>query len=350
MYTIVATFAIYLPFIAAYSLCPAIVGKIKPGKHDTRKPKVYYQFWSMHIVMTGLAVYTVIDTVLHSHNPGIDHFWTICIPTAIGCLVFSIVHCCSGYRRLDVRTPTGCCRCHALCIKCCPGLVKYLSLLTLLLFFSFSILLLPTVILVFYLDPLHTIIRLPFILNSILYTNSLLALLLYQCEKCCFAITRSCDKSKEENEDNPYYSEFYMEYKQSKEDRCTGAAKLLCPPIGIMITLVMLVLFIVMVSGLFELRLTDFRTNSEVQALILLVPTLLLLFGSWVKLDLFFDIGEEKSEKELLKDILDSMVERCNDTTSPKQSQIEEKTEHELAFPADESGDDEDSYLVANVQ
>lgn len=90
-----------------------------------------------------------------------------------------------GIAHYELDTPTQCCRgshyfllCHYLMIQ--------LSSIILSMFLSLFIFSIPTIILVYYLNPTGTLLHLPLIINAALYMNSLLALLLYQCERCFY--------------------------------------------------------------------------------------------------------------------------------------------------------------------
>ena len=52
------------------------------------------------------------------------------------------------------------------------------------------------------------------------------------------------------------------------------------------------------------MNLNRFTDESQVQTLFTLVPTLLVLFGSWYRVDIFFDVKKKKSEQELLEELL----------------------------------------------
>ena len=177
----------------------------------------------------------------------------------------------------------------------------------------------------YYLYPAHTLIRMPFIINSILYTNSLLALLLFQCERLCFILVKFISERLNcirciKNEDDKFYDEYYNKiFKPSKEYAGCSCFKSVGPLLTYYIqplltcgVLIILVMFIWVLSDLFRLHQDHFTDKNQVEALILLVPTLLLLFGSWLKLDVFFDIEEPKSKRELLHEILEEMKRQSN--------------------------------------
>ena len=294
-----------------------IAEKIKAT--EKRKPKVYYQFWAAHVVMIGLLIHTLIRINI-----------TPIIYVALG---FSFIMNILYYRStlLEVRfdTPTQFCICHQAIKIGCSIIMAIGSLYLITISIYLCITALPTVIFIYYLYPARTLIRLPFIINSILYINSLLALLLFQIERLCFVFTKSCsaklrckNKFCVKNEDEEFYDEYYKKVAVtgSKRERSGSFIRYLVEPTVTSFILAMLVQFITILSDLFILQ-NHFTVRDQVDTLILLVPTLLLLFGSWYKLDVFFDIKEQRSEKEILREILEEMkLQKRADTEVESQT------------------------------
>ena len=268
---------LFSPYPVVLVLYPTIREKTKST--DTKKrPKAFYQFWASNVVILALTV----DTLVNNNLDDIMLVTIIIIITSSlssATKIYSIYNC---YMMLRGGRNT-CAQYNIMsCILYTASLVLYSTAI------SLFIVVTPALIFIFYLYPTHTLIRLPFIINSILYTNSLLALLLYQCERLvccrCYDVTIASD-----------------------EEKARTDCKHICQPIITICILPALVSFILVINDLFKLQQNHFTDKSEVETLILLVPTLLLLFGSWYRLDVFFDIEKKKSKEELLSEILEEM-------------------------------------------
>ena len=313
-----------LSFIGVMVIYPMIAKKIdnknkKPESTDnnetqptaSKKPKAYYQFWAAHVIILALLIYT-----LKSVNLKITFYIGFIFGLYALMSILTFLYIFGGDK---FNTPTHFYTCNWLWKKICSILITIASLFMVTVFISLCIIALPTVIFIYYLYPAHTLIRLPFIINSILYINSLLALLLFQCERICYTISKRfwyrcknkfCNKSEDEEFYDMYYKEIYEAESWKK-----GIGPLLtyyAQPLLTSGVLTILVLFVRVLADLFRLHHDHFTDKNQVETLILLVPTLLLLFGSWWKLDVFFDIKEPKSKKELLHEILDELKsQRC---------------------------------------
>ena len=248
---------------------------------EGRKPRAYFQFWASHVFIVGLGMYTVVD-----NN-------TEYLPTVIFFIIFLFLAIIWTFyfRTMELSVIFKfCCNC-----RCYSIIVLYISLFILSAFTFLFLLFIPNVILIFCFYPVDTVIRLPFILNSILYTNSILALLIYQCERCSYQCKFGHDK-------DPFYEEYYQDLRSDCESKTIRFGYMLKPVVTFNLLLT-LMLFIATVYDLLNMNLNKFK-EAQIEMLFILVPTLLLLFGSWYRLDLFFDVKEDKSEKELLKEML----------------------------------------------
>ena len=180
----------YIAFVLSAIGCvvvyPIIAENIKidekKGSTASKKPKAYYQFWGAHVVILTLLIYTFRSVNLNI-TPSIGGIFAAYIVSTI----FNYFYIFGGDK---LNTPTQSCICHWFCKKGCSIVVTIISLFMVALFVSLCIIILPTVIFIYYLYPAHTLIRMPFIINSILYINSLLALLLFQCERLCFILVK----------------------------------------------------------------------------------------------------------------------------------------------------------------
>ena len=309
--------------------------KVVTQSKGSRKPKAYFQFWAFQVFATSFVIYTIIqnyDEYEYESNNVLSLVMLIwAAVSGFGIGFFSLT-------KFDIETPTYFCRYYH---GCCHGIVLWMSLCTSLLFISFALFSIPTIILVYYLYPARTLLRLPLLTNAVLYINSLLALLLFQCERLFYPcvkkvkpkrMQRTCDEDKDENclikrfcgnlrgafrlyhhhEDSPleqraishnkFYSSYYSELLTKKY--CLRFAYL-C---GTMIILAILILFVIIINDLTDLQLSSVK-DLNINLLLTLAPTLLLLFVSWYKFDIFYDLKdeEEKSKKEILQEILEKI-------------------------------------------
>ena len=320
-YNPLTVIALMLSVIGGIVIFPMIAEKIKINDKDkksktaaSKKPKAYYQFWATHVVILALLIYTL-KSVQMKVTVSLGIIFGFYVALVLGAFLYLF----AGDK---FNTPTQCCICHRFCKKGCSIVVTMTSLFMITLFVSLCIVILPTVIFIYYLYPANTLIRMPFIINSILYVNSLLALLLFQCERLSCVITKLlyCNKCTK-NEDEKFYDEYYNKvFKKGSysgwnilrygKERIGSLLTYLVQPVLTFGILTILVEFIEVLSDLFRLNQDHFDDKDQVETLILLVPTMLLLFGSWWKLDIFFDIEEPRSKKELLHEILEEMKKR----------------------------------------
>ena len=294
----------------------------QPG---SRKPKAYFQFWAFHVFATSFVIYTVIQNYEYESNNVLSLVMLIwAAVSGFGIGIFSLT-------KFNIETPTHFC-------MCCHGfshcIVLWMSLCSSLLFITFALFSIPTIILVYYLYPARTLLRLPLLTNAVLYINSLLALLLFQCERLCFPFVenfkpirmqRTCDEDKDKNclikrfcgnlrgaleqraiSHNKFYSSYYSE-SLTKKDYLMFITYL-CSPIGTVIILAILILFVIIIHDLTDLHISSVK-DLNLNLLLTLAPTLLLLLVSWYKFDIFYDLKdeEEKSKKEILQAILEKI-------------------------------------------
>ena len=320
-----------MAIVTIYSQARTLTESTKKGK-----PKAYFQFWGFHLPAIILVVY------MAKCNFEAFYFFEGFI-----CIVVVVAHV-IGFQWFDVETPTHCCRC-SWCFCIFHSILLEMSVTLIALFAMYFIFSIPTIILVYYLYPTRTLIRLPLIINAVLYTSSLPALLLFQCERCCHPCTRHCVAKKlhgkngcliccksrasrcalvdgepiplEEratNHDNYYATEYENIRKKNNRLACVTYV---CHPIATLLVLIIFIFFVITISELLDLHRQS--SDSNFKLILTLVPSLVLLFGSWYKLDVFFDIEKEKSKKELLEEILQEIKESNNqelkEVTSPPQ-------------------------------
>jgi hypothetical protein len=321
------TYIILAPLIASFlsivilaTFSPIVQTRIesKGGK----KPKAYFQFWASQVLIFGLGVWIVVKNSFRNSNGDIlsgDNrengiFFEILVPflfvTPLLVPYFS--------KCINMNTPTQCCCC---CKHSCHVVFTCGSIIMTTLFTTIFIASIPSIILIYYLYPIQTLIRLPFVINSILYLNSVSALLVYQVEKCFYQCTprseapgeegcRRCTicvspKHKERAVDhNKYYSNVP---KCCEIDGWRDPQKIVqhfMQLVATLLLLVILMLFIIVLSDLLSMDRSNFTEKNQVDLLFLLVPTIALLFGSVYKLDFFFKggasfiFGDEEKSKE----------------------------------------------------
>lgn len=242
------------------------------------------------------------------------------------------------------------------CKKCLNLFVIFTSVCTVSLFIITALEALPTIAFVYYLYPVRTLARLPFLANIVVITNTLIALLLFQCERCWLRIiyrarrarkqnhqaqvqggetygstgndTSRDNLSDEEDEDIDFdsagkkllderlcicdrltdrlancltgyptccmtkcplnyvdetldnYEKFYLPYystKDYKKRHKLTAWKYICQPLGTLIVLLLLIVFMYILYNLFHL---DTKANSDLSEFLLVVPSLVVMYGA----------------------------------------------------------------------
>lgn len=175
---VVAVLACVLSVVALLAIYSVAKGKI-----ETKKNKAYFQFWASHIFFLGFTVYTTIDNFNETST-------TIKFYLLLGIILWGIVIGSTitllGFTAFDLNTLVycGCQR----CMTCSHFFALWISIMSILYFTALFIFLIPNIILVYYLYPTRTLIRLPLLINSVLYINSLIALFIFQCERLAHLI------------------------------------------------------------------------------------------------------------------------------------------------------------------
>ena len=243
--------AMILAFFGLLAIYPIITEKIKPGD-DGRKPKLYFHFWAFHLSMIILAGFFLTDNTFVTPT---KRLIAVFIVVYIALLVLMAVYLYFHVHELAI--PFKCCRC-----KFCPSVVVLGSVCIffpcITLFFYVS----PTVVFIFYLYPIRTAIWLSFMINVVLYTNALIAALLFQCERAWYTVYRLFGGKIEDK--------FYEKYDvsgASNRERFSLCSKYLCQLIATAISLIMLLGFVLLLSGLISIDKHRFLDKSEVQTL-----------------------------------------------------------------------------------
>ena len=302
--------AIFLSFVVLVTIHSQVTTVTKK-----RKPKAYFQCLGFHLFSLVLLSYT-----LHLNNVSLNS------PLAFtsGLMVGAVINLLWS----DVETPTHCCRSSQ-----CFCMLMFMSVCLLFAFTAYFIFSIPTIILVYYLYPTRTLLRLPLIINAVLYINSLLALLLFQCERCCFPFVflrhvkvqsftgyivhsfMSCRHTHilpltvpiglrklwtliwglTNAESIPFEERVTnLDYYVSEKKSCVTY---FCHSIATLFVLISSIYLLSIISELLDLYSQS--SNSNLNLLLILVPSLVLLFGSWYKFDVFFDIEKEKLMQKL---------------------------------------------------
>ena len=283
--------------VIIFSIFP--IEKIESDPKNGIKPKAYFQFWASQLLILGLGIWTIVKN-FHGNNFNFGSISIIGMPLMIP--LFTIC-----YSPIDLNTPTQWCCC---CKGFCHVTVTFMSIAITTFFCIVFITSIPSIILIYYLHPVQTLARLPFVINSILYINSLLALLLYQLERCCYKCTPkseledvkccgSCCFSPLSKKRAEAHNEYYDREDCQEKRKWKQCILLVMQPIATTIVLLILILFIYVLSDLLNMDRSKFTEKNQVELLFTLVPSVALLFGSAYNLDFFFrDILKEKEGKD----------------------------------------------------
>ena len=305
----------FLSVIIIFKFLPIVNKKIE--SQNGKKPKAYYQFWASQPLMLGLGIWTVVKNSYFNGNGSINDstnldsllYFVLLVPTMALTLMaaLSIMICSPA---VDMNTPTLCCCCWR---GFCRIFVTCLSISITTFFITVFIASIPSIILIYYLHPVQTLAQLPFVINSVLYVNSLTALLLYQLERCLYP----CSPKSEEPDAHdsclsPLFrermkanNECYHDYPGCGMNDVISAEESMkyyfCSMelVATILVLASLLTLIVVLSDLINLDRSRFTDKNQMELLFTLVPTLALLFGSIYNLDFFFkDIKILKEKKE----------------------------------------------------
>ncbi len=319
------------------------VAKTKIESEKGKKPKGYFHFWAFHLFICGFALYTYFNNSFNTTGATTTIFTTILFGLNAFSFVTTLFLPCFGINKIDLNTPTYCLFCQC-CLKLCHYIVIMYSVGTIFSFVSSLIILIPNIIFVYYLYPTRTLIRLPLLINTVLYINTVLAVLIFQCERCwypcnvnkkpsdiisnktetrCSSLCKSCCEVLKNNHElppfkkriddhNTFYSAYYKEIDYLK------IYTYWIHPIATLLVLILLLLGIKIISDLIILHHQTSQDN-QLELIITLVPTFLLLLGSWYKLDIFFIDEKEMSKKDLLAEILKEL-KKTNSGTEDDQS------------------------------
>ena len=347
------------PFVGYYSI-PVLMSfffqfliysqaKVITKFKEKRKPKAYFHFWAFHLFALLFMSFIALS---YRHNTSFPIVSFSIVLLAVGIMV-SIAY--------NVETPNHCCRCSRYLFCFSHFSLIFISVCLLTTFTTYFIFSIPTIFLVYYLYPIRTLIRLPLIINAVIYINSLLALLLFQCERFWYPCVWHCtarnlsltchwschtpiccrrrgthgttahELRKEAQDNQQEHSNRLTQCVRTIWDHWKSVLTESIPPkervenhdqyyhgykyqnfnymlflVQIIVTFAILIVLMVFVYIIYELQNlhTPQSSNSNLTLLLTIVPSLVLLFGSWYRLDIFFDIEKEKSQKEILQEIL----------------------------------------------
>ncbi len=320
--------------IIGFFIWSPIMESLRSTKKHT--PKLYYQFWPFQFFILGYGAYFMYKNYDRA---------TVIVMMAmmgLGLGIILIIICVSYMCTINMyitNTPTHCCT--GKFKKCCHHTLESLSMVCCFSFILFVITAAPTIILVYYVYPTRTLVRLPFIISAIIYINSLAALLLFQCERALYTC-RLCvdDDDKDDNPDDKdddydvkkedkYHKRFY---KIGNKFSFHLILYVIIPFITFFL-LVVLIMGVVILSGLAFNHSNNFKDN-QLQTLIALLPSFILFFGSLYRRDLFItdhtDEIEAKSEKEFLHEILQELKKEKSSTNTGSNLEMGQMTETTL--------------------
>jgi hypothetical protein len=184
----------------------------------------------------------------------------------------------------------------------------------------FSLFTIPTLIYIFYLYPARTLARTPLIVAAVIFINTLLAQLIYQCEIFSYLFCRYKCVTKWGEKFAQYCTNtirtlpflnkvphppleirakthnMYYESETEKIQSCLQVCSYCLLPIGTAFTIAITIVFLIMTTELTTLnRNTD---DENYQQLLTLVPALALLSGFWINWEEFCGTKKKKREAE----------------------------------------------------
>ena len=195
------------------------------------KPKLYYHFWSTVALIIG-GVWGRHE-VWHIPNPAPVIFLT----ESMACACY-VMYSRRRQRKQLFSAPLSECCCNNKCRLVWSWLMTIIGFFFTLSFVFYLLYVLPTIMLVYYLNPTRTLICVPFIISALFYTIALESLVLYQFEKItvylavrvCYGTDHDLMTDEEECEernadhngygslqDNPHGSRSMMESHESTE-------------------------------------------------------------------------------------------------------------------------------------
>ena len=398
-----SSFTLHYMYVAIFASNFVVIGLSTPlfvtiseainKSSGKRKPKLYYHFWSaVLLIIGGLWGYEVICHIKKSYLYAILLFLMI-VMSLYGTIValssdekikaFSAPlseSCCCAYSKR--------CRNRWSCFMTIIGVYFTISLLTYLLYAV------PTIVLVYYLYPTRTLIRVPFIIGAIFYTITLQSLVFYQFEILCYGHcckpkyrsriplveltdtknsyggTQSLEvnntESKSQETVDPllkinclctkcewdeqhieqqyrcnieYYTEKSKEDMQSASRQCHTIIALARFFAGIIILAAFIYGEIVVANLVFKQT-----TNTDISSLLTLLPTVLLSIFAWFGRSLIFDVREDMKELNIpcfkkKESTEERMLNAINELVELQRSRIEqERHSHTTAEATGDGG------------
>lgn len=248
---------------------------------DGQIPKFYFHFWAFHLVMFGSVAYTVSAGLLSSY--AVDFVFAV-VHVICGLILLSLIMCLGCANEKNFNTPTRSFngdRAHRT--------VMVISMFLLLYFPYVLVNTSPSFFLSLYRYPLQTLVWCAFAFTATLYVNALLALLLFQCERCCLT-SLGQNKARLGREKGrleshiKYYSRYYQSDAYMKRPRLTYTLYIV-QPIGTALLVAISTAFCV-----FAISPSIYNHETLLEQCLVLVPTLTLLCGYWYNLEMCWDV------------------------------------------------------------
>lgn len=175
------------------------------------KPKLYYHFWSSALlIFLGIWGYEVLYQGLITKSQTVSpYYYLYSFLTYAMMLIQSscgaMIAMCAAARGGDLfSVPISEFCCSEKCRICWLWFMTVVGFSIFLSLISYLLYAIPTIVLVYYLYPVRTLIRTPFIISAIFYTIAFLSLALYQFEKVCMVFFIRCKCRCIELEDDAY--------------------------------------------------------------------------------------------------------------------------------------------------
>ena len=323
---------------------------------DKGKPKLYYHFWSsIALITVGIWGYEVIYHVVHyGSQPYAIVLTLMTVESIIGVIVAMSSGARGGDNLFSAPLSDFCCS-----NKCRMGWSWVMTPIGLFIFLSLIVYILyaiPTIVLVYYLYPTRTLIRVPFIIGAVFYTITFLSLVLYQFEKigivalrcstCCHQRTNGyydIDYESNRNESNHFDLEFPDRLNSDHELQIADRPRHRRPPvdsfyyrhswfnvrkvawshrrsnryyynklredleiiqswcypvIGIFQLVAVMAILVAFVYGEVLLAQLVFKrtNNTDINSLLALLPTVIFSIFAWFGRNLIFDVREDLKE------------------------------------------------------
>lgn len=187
----------------------SVMDKIKESLEPANGqiPKFYFQFWAFHLVMFGHIAYTISAGLRTDYVA--DFIFTVVHVIYGAALLPQLI--CLGCTSYDFNTPT-----HSFGGDCAHRAVMVVSVFLLFFFPYMLVNVSPSFVASLYHSPLQTLVWCVLAFTATLYINALLALLLFQLERCSLVSSgRSKARIGRERKRLDSHVKFYSQYCES---------------------------------------------------------------------------------------------------------------------------------------